>query len=461
MARAPASLAAASLSEARPVPLADVANSTALAPDAAASPAEPWRRYGAARRWSMLLVLLLAATCSYLDRHVISVLLEPIKRDFQVSDTQLGLLTGFAFAIFYAVLGIPVARWADRGNRRLVVTLSLAVWSVFTALSGLTTSFTQLALARIGVGAGEAGAIPPGQSLLADYFPPRRRGMIIALFTASATIGYLVAYIGGAVLAQRHGWRDALIILGLPGLALALVAHFALDEPRLRQRAANAKAHAAADDGLAHALRALVAKRSFLWVLDGISCYGIVAYGAAIFMPSFMIRSLKVSMAQVGVGFGLMSAAVSLAALLAGGALADRLARRDIRWYAWLPALACGLGCPFQVGALLVHDYGTFLWLSAAGGILVGLGLASTYTVVHAVCGSAHRTLALALFGFTISLVGSGFGPLMTGALSDGLAARFGAESLRYAMVIATAFLAPSAWCLWRCGLAMPRDLEA
>jgi MFS family permease len=406
-------------------------------------------------------VLFLVATCSYLDRHIVSVLLEPIKKEFGVSDTLLGLLTGFAFAIFYATLGIPVARWADRGNRRLVVTLSLTVWSVFTALCGFTTTFWQLALARIGVGAGEAGAIPPSQSLLADYFAPERRGRVLAIFMSSATLGYLIAFVGGAVLAQHFGWRVALIAVGLPGLALAVLSHFTLDEPRLERGAHVVRPESAAKQSLRSALSELKAKSSYVWVLGGAACYGLVAYGASAFLPSFMIRSLGVPLEQVGVAFGGLSTAVGFAAILAGGWLADWLGRRDKRWYAWLPAAACALAFPFQALSLLVHSFDAFLLLSGIGGLFLGVGVPSMYTALHAVCGSTRRSLAVALFSFTMSLIGSGLGPLITGALSDAFASQLGHESLRYAMVIANCFLIPAACCLYLCGRAMPRDLEA
>ncbi|MGH8031075.1 MAG: spinster family MFS transporter [Luteimonas sp.] len=420
--------------------------------------AAPHTQYSTQRRWLMLAVLFLVATCSYLDRHIVAVLLEPIKKEFGASDTQLGLLTGFAFAAFYATLGIPVARWADRGNRRLVVTLSLVVWSGFTALCGITASFWQLALARVGVGAGEAGAIPPSQSLIVDYFPPERRGLALAIFMSSGTTGYLIAFIGGAALAASHGWRVALLVVGLPGLALALLTHFALDEPR--QRVA-APASATVPAGLLRTLGELRAKRSYLWLLAGAALYGVVAYGSVIFLPSFMVRSLGVALTDIGLVFGLTSAAGALAGTLAGGWTADRLARRDVRWYAWLPALACLASLPFQTAALLSQSFTSFLPLSWIGGIFLGLGAPSMFAALHAVCGSSRRSLAVAVFTFTMSLIGSGFGPLITGAVSDALAPRLGVESLRYAMLFCTLFLVPTAWVLYRCGRAMPRDIEA
>ncbi|WP_077034866.1 MFS transporter [Pelomonas sp. KK5] len=420
-------------------------------------PAAPHTLYSPARRWLMLAVLFLVSASSYLDRHIVSVLLEPIKKEFGVSDTQLGLLTGFAFVIFYVALGVPLARWADRGNRRVVVAVSLAVWSAFTALCGYTGSFLQLALARIGVGAGEAGAGPASQSLLADYFPKERRGIVLAIYTSSATVGYLFAFMGGAAIAAHYGWRNALIAVGAPGVVLALIAWLLLAEPR-EKLGPPVAAKAAVSAG--QAMKALLAKRSYVWVLVGAGAYGIVAYGAAIFFPSFMVRSLKVSLTDVGVVYGALSAFGSLGATLLGGFLADRLGKRDLRWYAWLPALSLAVSLPFEVGGLLAPSYTAFLVSSWIGGIALGLGIPSMFTAMHAICGSANRSLAVAFLTFVMSLVGAGMGPLITGFLSDRLTPMFGVESLRYAMVFSMCFLAPAAWAFWRCGVAMPRDIE-
>jgi MFS family permease len=373
----------------------------------------------------------------------------------------MGLLTGFAFAVFYAGLGIPVARWADRGNRKLVVTLSLVVWSTFTIFSGFALTFWLLALARIGVGAGEAGAVPPSQSLLADYFPAERRGTVLAIFMSSATLGYLIAFMGGGPLAQHYGWRTALILVGAPGLGIAVLSWLVLDEPRSRQAAGNAPPTSAADHGLWHALMELASKRSYLWLLGGIASYGLVAYGSTVFYASFMVRSLGVTLSRVGIVYGAVSACVALSATLAGGWVADRIASKDSRWYAWLPALTCALALPFHVAGLLAHSFGTFLALTSVGTLFIGLGFSSMFTSLHAICGSSRRSLAVAVFTFAISLIGSGFGPLITGSFSDVLAPILQNESLRYAMIAANFFLIPSAWFFYMCGRTMLDDLEA
>ena len=414
--------------------------------------------YGDGRRWWMLLVLFLVATCSYLDRHIVSVLLEPIKKEFGVSDTLLGLLSGFAFAIFYATLGIPVARWADRGNRRTIVTLAVTLWSGFTVLCGYAGSFWQLALARVGVGAGEAGAIPPSQSLIVDYFAPARRASALAIFMSAATAGYLIAFVLGGYLAAHYGWRTTLIVVGAPGLLLALLARFCLDEPRLRP---GREPLAAAQSGIGTTVRELFAKPSYRLLLAAVVFYALMAYGSAIFFPSFMVRSLGVSLAEVGLVYGLVSAAGALVGTIGGGFIADRLGQRSASWYAWLPALGCALALPLYVAAILANSFTTFIALSGVGGTLVGACLPSMFTALHAVCGSSRRALSVAVLTFMMSLIGSGLGPVIAGALSDAFAARAGNESLRWAMLVCTLFLLPCIWCFWRAGQHLPRDLES
>lgn len=414
--------------------------------------------YGDRRRWWMLLVLFLVATCSYVDRHIVSVLLEPIKKEFGVSDTLLGLLSGFAFAIFYATLGIPVARWADRGNRRTIVTLAVTLWSGFTVLCGYAGSFWQLALARVGVGAGEAGAIPPSQSLIVDYFAPARRASALAIFMSAATAGYLIAFVLGGYLAAHYGWRTTLIVVGAPGLLLALLARFCLDEPRLRP---GREPLAAAQSGIGTTVRELFAKPSYRLLLAAAVFYALMAYGSAIFFPSFMVRSLGVSLAEVGLVYGLVSAIGALVGTVGGGFIADRLGQRSPSWYAWLPALGCALALPLYVAAILANSFTTFIALSGVGGTLVGACLPSMFTALHAVCGSSRRALSVAVLTFMMSLIGSGLGPVIAGALSDAFAARAGNESLRWAMLVCTLFLLPCIWCFWRAGQHLPRDLES
>jgi MFS family permease len=430
--------------------------SESISVETALSPS--WTLYTDRRRWGLLAVLFLVSTSNYFDRNVISVLLEPIKHEFNASDTLLGLLGGFCFAIFYALFGLPVARWADRGNRRTIITLALTVWSGMTVLCGLTHTFWHLALARIGVGAGESGAIPPAQSLIADYFPPQQRASALAIFTAASMAGYLLGFGVGGYLAATHGWRSAFLVGGLPGLALALLTRFGLDEPRRRIGFVSLSADR---ESIKETLAHLMAKRGFLYALAGCILYFFIAYGALIFIPSFLIRSLHVPLAKVSVTYGSVAAVASVVGTLGGGWVADRLGRRDIRWLAWLPAGAIALTGPVFLVAFSLERFRPFLVLSFAGMMLLTGGLPPIFAAVHAICGSRRRATAIAIVLFSATLFGGGFGPLITGAISDALSAKYGSDGLRCSLMLVMPLLVVTGGLFFQCGRAMPADLEA
>lgn len=419
----------------------------------------PWDLYPPRRRWTFLAVLFLVSTSNYVDRNIIGVLLEPIKREFGVSDTMLGLLTGFSFAIFYATLGIPVARWADRGDRKIILTVSLAAWSVMTAFCGMAQSFVQLALARIGVGAGEAGALPPAQSLIADYYPPAERGKALGTFMMSSMAGYVLGVVVGGQIAQAYGWRAAFLTVGLPGLLLAVVTYLVLDEPRRQPRFAVAQASM---EPLRTSIKALMAKRSFVDITIAMVLYFLMAYGAFVFTVSYLIRTHGLSVGRASAIFGTVSTVTAVIGSLFGGALADRLARRDITWLARLPGWVLILAFPayelaFSAGSLAM----TVVVLGIGGSLLTG-AIPSMFAALHAVCGSARRAMSVAVIFFFANLIGTGLGPIITGRLSDYFAASVGpAEGLRYAMMIVMVTFVPSGWFMLRASRNLARDQEA
>ena len=417
----------------------------------------PWTLYTGRQRWGYLAILFLVSTSNYVDRNVISVLLEPIKQEFQVSDTMLGLLGGFCFAIFYALFGMPIARWADRGNRRTIITLALTVWSLMTLCCGLAQSFVQLAIARVGVGAGEAGAIPPAQSLIADYFAPEQRATAISIFFASAIAGYLLGFGLGGYIAATQGWHVAFLVVGAPGLVLALVTGFGLSEPRLRP---GFEVNRRDSESVRESVARLKAKRSFLYALIGCLLYFLVAYGALIFVPSFLIRTLHVPLAQVSVQYGTVSAVASVIGTLGGGWVADTLARRDVRWLAWLPALSLVLTGPIEIIAFSATTFTFFMVLGFVASVLLAAGLPPVFAAIHAVCGSRRRATAIAIVLFSSTLFGGGFGPLLAGTLSDFLTARYGASGLRYSLISMMPLLVVSGVCFYFFGRTMPKDVE-
>jgi predicted MFS family arabinose efflux permease len=413
--------------------------------------------YTPRQRWGYLVILFLVSTSQFYDRNVIAVLLEPIKQEFKVSDTMLGLLGGLCFALFYSVAGMPVARWADRGNRRTVITLALTLWSVMTMFCGLAQTFWQLALARVGVGVGEAGGIPPSQSLIADYFPPERRATAIAIFIGGATAGYVLGLGVGGNIAAAFGWRMSFLLAGVPGLVLALAVRLTLPEPRL---GAVTTVTSRPEEGIKAAVSRLLRKRSYLATLIAAILYYLYAYGPGIFIPSFLMRVLHVPLAKVSTTYALVAAGGSLVGTLVGGWLADRLGRRDVRWLSWLPAAAFLLATPIYVLAFCLNDFFGFMALAFVGYTLVAGGLPSVFTSIHSICGGTRRATAIAIVLFSASLIGGGFGPLMSGALSDWLSARLGYEGLRYSLMAMTALLPMSGMCLYWSGRVIRNDLE-
>jgi predicted MFS family arabinose efflux permease len=383
-------------------------------------------------------VLVVVYAVNFVDRNILSVLLQPIKEELGASDTAMGVLTGFAFAVFYTFAGIPIARLADRGSRRGVMAVGIAFWSLMTAASGLATSFAWLALARIGVGIGEASATPAAHSILSDYFPPERRTRAIAIYNTGSSAGILFGLALGGTLKELFGWRLAFAVVGLPGLLVALAVWLLVREPPRglsEQRSASA-----APPGTLETLRYLAALRSFRQVALAAALYGVTSYGLLIWAPTFMVRVHQRGYAQTGFELGMVIGIASAVGVLLGGALCDRMARRDVRWLVWIPALAAWLLAPFYVAFALAPDPALALAAYVPVNLLTAVFAAPTYMIAQGLAQLRMRALASAVVLFVINLVGLGAGPMLVGALSDALQPRFGAESLRYALLLALAF---------------------
>jgi predicted MFS family arabinose efflux permease len=418
----------------------------------------PWTLYAVRERWVLLSILFLVTTSNYFDYFVISVVLDPIKREFHLSDTKLGFLSGFGFAALYAFAALPVARWADRGNRRTIITLTLVGWSVMTALCGLAQSYAQLMFARLGVAATEPGGSPPAQSLVVDYFPPEQRATAISiLLQGGSAAGYCVGVALGGYIAARFGWRLAFLTAGLPGLLLAVLVRVKLSEPRNRL---GFPSRLPVQEGSADSFTRLKGKRSYVWILLGITAYALMSYATAVFLPSFMIRALNATLAQVSVTWGIAVAIAMVTGALLGGRLADHLSQRDIRWYAWLPALTYGTGAFMYWWTLSMHTLWTFIVVDFPAEILLAVGFSVSFAAIHVVCGTARRASAVALAYFLIMFIGCGFGPLLSGMVSDALTPSYGLQSIRYALWVMVTFLIPASLCMWLAARSMRQDAE-
>ena len=419
----------------------------------------PWTLYSTAQRWRLLTILFVVITTSYFDCFVISVLLEPIKREFHVSDTMLGLLSGLCFSLLYAVVALPVARWVDRGNRRTVIAVGLTAWSAMTVLCGLAVSFSQLALARLGVGATESGAMPAAQSLVVDYFPAEQRATALAtLTTAAGSVGYLLAICLGGFVTATYGWRAAFVLIGAPGVLLALVAQLALSEPRCRLGFPRAHTRT---ESVWQTLAQLRAKKSFPYMLIGLSLYALFGYGVTtFFLPSYMMRSLHATLEQVSQTWGFSISSANVIGAVVGGRLTDRLIKRDVRWHVWLPAIACVLGGLVYWVALTIQHFWSFLVVEFLAEAILAIGVPAAFAAVHTVCGERRRAMAVAIVYFFFTLCGAGLGPLVVGVLSDLLNTVYGVESLRYSLIAMLLILIPSAAAFYWSGRWMPHELE-
>lgn len=423
------------------------------------SPPQPWQLFSLRQRWKMLAVLFLVSTVSNVDRQIMTVAIEPIKAEFNATDTQMGLLTGVAFALFYATLGLPIARWADRGNRKLIITISITFWSLMTAICGAAQNFVQMFFARLAVGGGEAGALPTSQSLIADYFPPQERGKAIGIFAMAGVAGYAAALIGGAQIASLFGWRAMFVIFGLSSLLVAIIASRCLLEPRHMLPRARTQA---AGEQLRPSITALARKPSFLWQITGGGFYGIVSYGALIFVVSHLVRSFGLSLSHAGAVYGSISAVTAIVGAVAGGYLTDRLGRRTPAAVPLLTGLFMIAALPAYLVALLTHDFNVFVIAAMIGGCLIFGAGPSLFAGVHIVCGSPRRATAIALLYFVMNSIGLSGGPVLTGVLSDGFGAQLGtAMGLRIAMLIAFAALLPGGICFLLAGRTMRADAES
>ncbi len=385
------------------------------------------------RAYYALFVLTIVYSFNFIDRQLLAILQESIKAELLLSDSQLGLLTGFAFALFYVTAGIPIARWADAGNRRNIVALAVFVWSFMTALSGFVQNYLQLLLARIGVGVGEAGGSPPSHSMISDLFPAERRASALGFYSTGVSIGILFGFLMGGWLNEFFGWRVAFLVVGVPGILLALVVRFTLVEPR--RGLSEARGDNPEPVPVGDVVKLLWARRSFRHMAWAGALSAFAGYSVANWSASFMIRSYGMSTGELGTWLALIIGVGGAVGVFGGGLLADKLARRDVRWYMWLPALAGVVSLPFAAGVYLVDNaYGSLL-LMIVPAIQSNVFLGNTLAVSHSLVGLRMRAMASAILFFIFNLVGLGAGPWSVGFLSDQLAPSLGEESLRYAML--------------------------
>jgi predicted MFS family arabinose efflux permease len=381
-----------------------------------------------------LIMLTIVYAFNFIDRQILVILQEPIKLEMGLSDAQLGLLSGFSFALVYITAGIPIAYWADRANRRNIIALALTVWSGMTALSGLTQNYLQLLLARIGVGIGEAGGSPPAHAMISDFYPPERRGTALSIYSAGLHFGIVLGFLLGGFISQAYGWRIAFMAVGLPGVLFALLFFFTVKEPpRGHWESPEMAAH---KPGLGETLRTLTSLKSFWYIAAGCGMTAFVGYGNGNFTPSFMMRIHGLSVAQVGIVLAFFGGMAGLVGTFLGGFIADRLAVRDMRWYLWVPLIAGCLSVPLGFPFLLSDNIYVVVFFLFVVTMALNTYLGPCLAICHGLVPPAMRAMTSAILFFILNLIGLGMGPLTAGLLSDWLTGIYGTQGLRYAMLI-------------------------
>ena len=447
----------------------------ATAPAAQAPPVSAIKAVTAGYRSYAMGLLLVIYMLNFVDRQVINILAEPIKNELGLLDWQLGAMSGLAFALFYTVLGLPIARLAETHNRPRIIAASLALWSGFTALSGLAQNFTHLVLARIGVGVGEAGCTPPAHSLITDYVPKEKRASAIAFYHMGTPLGGLIGFALGGVVADAYGWRAAFLLCGLPGLLIALIVAATLIEPRTRRVMTDVKTASAQGSTFRETLALLATKRTFWLIAFGASIKAFIGYGHAPFIASFVFRVHTAELAamakSVGLGpagfLGLVLGGVAgLAGALGsflGGVIADKFGARDLRAYMSVPALATCIGIPVYIAAILSPTAQAAMPLFALNAVLGTLWYGPVYATGQSIVPPHMRATTSAILLFIINLIGLGLGPIGVGLLSDFFAIQLHmgkGEGVRWALVVSTLIGVVDIVLFWMARKTIRADME-
>lgn len=413
------------------------------------------------RRGLTLFLLTLTYFFSYMDRQILAILLELIKADLSLSDTQLGLLSGLAFAIFYAGLGIPVARLADRRNRRNIIAWSLIIWSAMTALCGLAQNFGQLLLARIGVGIGEAGSSPPSHSIIADLYPPEKRAGAMGIYALGVVLGAGFGTMIGGWLAHLYGWRVAIIAVGIPGIALAILVRLLVVEPPRGL----SDARPAADEerpSLARGFASLWSNAAARHLVAAVTLTSLIGYALTAWAPSYYQRSFGLTLPQIALILAPILAVVGSVSGVVGGKLADRCARRyGLHAQSWLVAILKTIAFPFALALYIVPDVELALISYGIALLFQNSYLGPTFALIQGLAPLKLRALWAAITLLVINLIGLGLGPTLIGLLNELYRPALGTESLRFALLTMAGVTPWAIWHYWRAGVHLRNPSSA
>jgi len=406
----------------------------------------------AGRPGPVLGMLLVVYIFNFLDRQILSILAAPIQADLGLSDTQMGLLGGIAFALLYSTLAVPLAVTADRTSRSWVITISLVAWSGFTALCGLAQNFWSIFLARLGVGIGEAGGVAPSYAIIGDYFPSSRRAFALSIYSLGIPLGSAAGVMLGGYIAARVDWRMAFIVVGLLGVLIAIPFKLIVKDVPRTVAVADERPRLLAIAGL------LACKQSF-WLLSfGAASSSMLGYGVAFWLPSLLQRSFGLDLVQTSQFYGAVLLVGGTAGVLLGGWAGDRMGGRDKAWYGWLPAFAFLAALPFYATGISSHSVMTAFVLFLVPQAFAYIWIGPVLTAVQHLVEPRARATASSLFLLINNLIGLGGGIYALGALSDLLKPTYGDEALRYSMLYALALYGLAALLLALAGRQLRRD---
>ncbi|AMW05194.1 spinster family MFS transporter [Gemmatimonas phototrophica] len=409
-------------------------------------------------RYVVLAMLILAYTFNFLDRQILGILKEPIKRDLGLTDTQLGLMGGLAFAMLYSTLAVPIAWAADRMSRTWIMTGALTLWSGFTMACGAATGFWSLFLARVGVGFGEAGGVAPAYSLVSDYFPKEQRARALAAYSFGIPVGSALGTLFGGLMAAYVDWRFAFFAVGGAGVLLAPFFKWVVNDPVRGAFDGATAATPAVAPGFMDVVRTVLPKRTFWLLAVGAACSSVCGYGVAFWLPSFFMRSLNLTLAQTSVYYGLIQLFGGVAGIWLGGALSDRLGAKSKSAYALVPAVCFLVGLPLFLLAMNTQSLAAafLLFLIPTGLNLAWLG--PVVTAVQHLAPANMRSTTSSLFLLVNNLFGIAVGLWIFGYLSDLLAPTYGAESMRYAIYYGSSFYVVAATLLYLASRRLNKD---
>ena len=404
----------------------------------------------------VMAILVLVYTFNFIDRQIVGILAVPIKNDLALTDTQLGLIGGLAFALFYTALGIPIAMLADRKNRTWIMAIALTVWSAMTGVCGLAQNFVQLFLARLGVGIGEAGGVAPAYSLIADYFPADQRARALSVYSFGIPIGSALGIVFGGLIAAKIDWRFAFFATGFAGVLIAPLFKLTVKEPPRGQF----DSKVSAPMPIKEVVPTLARKRSFWLMSFGAACSSMMGYGLFFWLPSFFVRSFDMSLIDASLFYGAVLLVGGVIGTWVGGVLADRFGQQNKKAYVLVPCAAFIVSIPCYVFALLstnlVACFFAMLIPTAFGLAWLGPVLSAIQHVVP----TSMRATASAVFLFINNLIGIGLGTAALGIISDSLQAQFGNDSLRYSILAGTVFYVAAAALFFASAKHLPGEWE-